>query len=310
MRKNPANSQNYNPVIKYNHNRGVSLIEILVVMAIVTMLMGITMPALRRVRRNALTMRCMNYQRQIVVGVTCFASDHHGEYPESVATTGKSKQHWAWQEPTMLTSYRKRDPKLYRSISAYLRSYIKDASIMFCPNAPTKYKYLQEMWNAGDNWDNPQTPPSQDPVMGTYCFYWNYVGFIKEGELFTGPRNLSSETKQSKLLISDYFGYGHWRNSYVYGDCEAYGSSERFRKVRVTPGTQVSSDFWSRRSGGNIDLDNLNIKLQAGYTDGHVERYSASEVVPMKVSKSSDGSVPYPGRLGPGIFYLPKGALH
>ena len=73
-----------------------------------------------------------------------------------------------------------------------------------------------------------------------------------------------------------------------------------------------SSAFWSRpASGGSINLNTLNIKLHAGYTDGHVEPYCPAEVVPMKVSFASDGRVPYPysSSTDPGIFYLPGKGL-
>jgi prepilin-type processing-associated H-X9-DG protein len=58
-----------------------------------------------------------------------------------------------------------------------------------------------------------------------------------------------------------------------------------------------------------VNLNTIDIKLNAGYTDGHVESYKTSEVVPMKVSLIPDGSVPYPNGVGPGIFYLPANAV-
>jgi hypothetical protein len=63
---------------------------------------------------------------------------------------------------------------------------------------------------------------------------------------------------------------------------------------------------------GDIALDMLNMNLHAGFTDGHVESFKSSEVVPMKVSITPNGSVPYPSGvgLGPGDFYLPEIALH
>jgi len=57
----------------------------------------------------------------------------------------------------MLTACYPRTSLVHRSISAYLRSYIKDATVMFSPSAPRQYDYLQEAWDAGDDWDNPET---------------------------------------------------------------------------------------------------------------------------------------------------------
>lgn len=289
-----------------------TLFELLVAIAIVAATLAIMMPALRKSRQNAWALRCMDNQREIVIAAISYAVDNKGRYPESVATIGTSDEHWNWQEPTMVTSYRSRTLRRERSMSQYLRSYVPDPGSMFCPNAPKKYKYWYQAWEAGDDWDNPQTPPSRDPVSGTYCFYWNYIGFLEEQDRpFVGPQTMTGEGAQSKLLVSDYFGYGHWRNKFTHGDTNAYGSSEKLKWPSVTPGTWVSSAFWSRWAGaGDVSLDTLDADLHAGYTDGHVERYAPVDVVTMKVSKTPDGTVPYPSEPGPGDFYIPKNALN
>ena len=281
---------------------GFTLIELLVVISILSMLMAIMVPVLGKIRRQARAMLGMGNQRQTIKTVNCFALDNDERYPESVATIGVLRHHWNWQEPTMMIGYRKRSPRLHRSMSAYLHSYITDASILFCHNAPRKYKYFQHAWDAGDDWDNPETSPRQDPLYGTYCFYWNYIGYLggRKG-IFIGPASLSGGRGESKLLVSDYFGYDHWRSP------KAYGSCERFKGASVTEGTWVSSAYWSRN--GDVGLGMPAIKLYAGYTDEHVESFTASEVVKMRVSVTSDGTVPYPDGIGPGVFYLPKNAL-
>jgi len=290
-------------VKKGKRNGAVTLVEILVVAAIIAMIAAIFMPALIKARQQSRRTLNMNNQHQIVAAVTCFASDNNGRYPESVATIGQG-ENWNWQEPTMMTAVRSRNPQLHRSMGRYLHSYIESAKTLFCPAAPHKYRYLQAAWDAGDEWDNPETPAAQDPVMGTYCFYWNYLGILEEQKkLFKGPEGLSGGREQSKVLISDYFGYNHWRSPLLYGSCE------KPKGAIVTSGTAVSSDYWSCPKTGTSDIDLHKIKLYAGYMDGHVESYSATETVPMKVSMSTDGSMPYPDEPGPGVFYLPADAL-
>ncbi len=300
-----ADTYRHNPAVRGTNCGGFTLIELLVVMSIISMLMGILLPVLGKVKRNVRSLVAMSNQRQIVTALSCYEFDNDGFFPDSVATIGTG-EHWHWQEPTMLTAYRKRSPKTNRSMSAYLSSYISDVDLMFSPDAPQKYKYLDQMWDAADDWDNPDTPASEDPVIGTYCFYWNYTGYLaEEGTVFKGPRNSSGGRWQSKLLVSDYFGYDHWRSP------KAYGSSMQFKGSRVTPGTPISSAFWSGGGlGDNTDWDKIKIKLRAGYIDGHVETYSASEVVPMKVPITSDGTEPYPDGVGPGDFYLPINGLY
>ena len=269
--------------------------------AIISVLMGIGVPVLRSARDKARALVSASNQKQITAGVNVFALDNDDDYPESVATIGFGTN-WNWSDPTKLAGNKQRTPGMYRSMSAYLRSYIPTAKTMFCPSAPSQYTYLQQAWSAGDEWDNPETPFASDPVGGTYCFYWNYTGNLSaENLLFRGPRGPSVSRKYSKLLVSDYFGYSHWRSP---GD---YGSCERFEAAGVTAETWLLSAYWSRPADPNAPRPDL--ELRAGYTDGHVETYSTSDVVPMKVSITSDGTVPYPDDVGPGVFYLPSNAL-
>jgi len=143
--------------------RAFTLIELLVVVSVISLLMSILAPALSKARRQAQAIVGMGNQRQIVNAVNLFAMDHDGLYPESVATIG-TEPWWNWQEPTVLIGYRARSPRMYRSMSAYLRAYLEDADSVHCPGAPRRHTYIKEAWAAGDDWDNPETDPVLDPL--------------------------------------------------------------------------------------------------------------------------------------------------
>ena len=145
-----------------------------------------------------------------------------------------------------------------------------------------------------------------DQLSGTYCFYCNYIGYLDERpDPFRGPRTLCGGPEQSDLLVSDYFGFNHWQNP------DSYGSCEKFKKANIIPETWISSSYWSRSNrNAKVNLSDLTIQLHAGYIDGHIETYSASQVTGMKVSKTADGSVPYEPGIGPGDIFLPRNSLH
>ncbi len=278
-----------------------TLLELLTVISIITIILAITFPALNQVRRKSRVILGMNNQKQIVNAANFYALDNDHQYPESVATIG-DPENWNWSEPMMLTGYRARSPRLHRSMSGYLYNYIRDADIMFCPSAPRKYTYLKESWDAGDNWDNPDTPQAKDPLIGTYCFYWNYVGFLKDRDyLFRGPQGPETGKSRSKLLVSDYFGFNHWRSRNSFSSCEYFSSAD------ITEGTLLSSDYWS--SNDNKPKVFPEIKLNAGYTDGHVESFPSLNTIGMQVILTPKTSEPYPDEICPGFFYLPKNAL-
>jgi len=299
--------------LRLRNDKAFTLIELLVVIAVISILISLLAPALRNVRLQARAVQNGNNQRQVVTALNLFASDHRERYPNSVATVGVPWD-WHWQEPMMITGYYKLDPQGHRSMGSYLRSYLSDAGTVFCPNAPHRYPYLQEAWDAGDRWDHPgaMTLP-RDPLFGTYCFYWSYVGNLpRSGYAFRGPRrpDATKGKGNSTLLVSDYFGFDHWRSREMYGT-SCYGSCEPFDRAEVTDGTAVSSSYWSK-PGPLEELSQRTppeIPLRAGYVDGHVELYSTEEVIEMKVSITSDGSQPYPDGVGPGTFFLPRESL-
>ena len=272
----------------------------LVVVSIVSVLMAILVPAINLARRQAHAVVGMANQREIATALNLFAADNRDRYPDSVATVGIDSE-WSWSDPTKMTGNRKRSPQAHRAMSEYLSSYVPNAETMFCPSAPQQYKYLQEVWDAGDDWDNPDTSVSSDPFGGTYCFYWNYAGYLAESDtVFKGPRGPASMGRYSRLLTSDYFGYDHWRSP------DSFGSCEKFDRADVVAETQLLSAYWS--VGGDPDVAIPVVKLRAAYTDGHVESYSSSETTPMKVAQEPEGVPPFPDGTSSGIFFIPKSA--
>jgi type II secretory pathway pseudopilin PulG len=272
-------------------------VELLVVISIISILMAISMPALNGAKRQARALLGAHNQREVTNAVNLFATDHDDLYPPSVATTGFDDT-WTWSDVTRLIGPDKRTPRMHRAMSEYLRSYITDAATMFCPNAPRKFQYLQEAWDAGDAWDHPDTAKRYDPLSGTYCFYWGFIGYLGEGpRLFRGPMTPAGQGGQSHLLVSDYFGYGHWRTPGAFASCERLSGAE------IVPETQLTSAWW--RAPGDPNSGMPEVTLRAGYADGHVETYLPSEAVPMQVPLNPEGIPPFPGD---GLYYVPRNA--
>ena len=67
----------------YRH-RGFTLIELLVVIAIIALLMGILMPALSRVRKQARTVYCLNSLRQIGLTMHAYAQSNDDFIPRAL----------------------------------------------------------------------------------------------------------------------------------------------------------------------------------------------------------------------------------
>ena len=280
-----------------------TLVELLVVISIISLLMAILVPALGAVRRQATALVGMRNQKEVATSANLYAMDNDDDYPQSVATVGV-EDNWRWDKPTKMIGIRTRSPQLHRAMSDYLRPYIPDAKTVFCPDAPRQYRYLQESWDAGDDWDNPDTEPVSDPVTGTYCFYWNYIGYLGEPRtLFRGPTGPASGGRYSRLLISDYFGHGGWRAPGAFASCE------RLPGATVVEETWLLSALWATDGDPNVAMPD--VKLRAAYTDGHVETYTPADTYSMRVPFSAEGVPPYPDGAGSeGIFFIPRNGLH
>ncbi len=284
-------------------SRGFTLVELLVTISIISLLMGILVTVLNKARNHARTIVGINNQKQIVTAASLFAFENSDCYPRSVSYVEYSGN-WNWYDPRTLTSWNTTPMHPHRAMSEYLRSYIKDASIMFCPKAPKKFKYLQEAWDAGDEWNNPDTTFDVLAVRGAYCYYWNYTGWLGENTLFRGPQSPSDGGRgQSTVLMTCYFGYDHRRVP------EAFGSCERLKDADVVQENLIESAWWFRPDSGGSNLSTINVKLHAAYTDGHVESFKPSEAVRMKAIMDRFTNEPYPSGMGPGDFYIPRNGL-
>jgi len=70
--------------IRRDHARGFSLLDVLVTMAVISVLMALLMPSLAKVNETARKVVCQSNIRQIGLGVLMYADDWNGQLPPSV----------------------------------------------------------------------------------------------------------------------------------------------------------------------------------------------------------------------------------
>ena len=295
--------------------RGFTLLELIVVVSVIALVGSILTPALFRAKRKAREVIKTNNFKQITIAANLFAAENNDWYPGSTATLGFAGR-WNWHDPRKITAAYTDSFEWHRSMSEYLGSFIDDPEILVCPNGPGQKRgfkrNLDESWEKGDwyVWGK----PGKDMVIGTSCFYWNYVGRVSQtGDYFVGPRQATGRWGESKLLVSDYLGNDNWQSPDAYASCDKFKGSGK--KI---PSSDSTAAFWAGDSLPEIELwagDSLpEIELCAGYSDGHVEKYSSLDTVGLKVIIDRETGETYTTsdeaeRQGPGMFFIPEKAL-
>ena len=75
---------------------GFTLLELLVVLAIVGALVAMVAPLVGSARSSALQGKCLSNQRQIGLALQVYANDHAGEFPPTTHSTGSFRKERSW----------------------------------------------------------------------------------------------------------------------------------------------------------------------------------------------------------------------
>lgn len=320
MRKDRIRYRNDKSKLAGWGTRGFTLIEMLVVIAVISVLSGIIIPVATKARAKARKVINISNKRQIVMGVTGFATDNNDRLPPSVARLAPTNNPWNWWDPRTLIAKYPYELGPHRAVSEYLGTYIPDGRVMYCPNAPGKFEYAEQSWIDGDRWDIHSVDPETDPlprpdhVIGSYLFLWNYEGYLGPDRTFKGPKTLAKRYGESRLLTCDsvfssnyrmYEPFGMLTMSSLTGHVEgSYGSCEKFSRASATNSNKYEADYWYR--SGKMPL----INAHAGYIDGSVQSFTTKDVVGMRVIIDPETNTPYPDSLDAlGTFYLPRTGL-
>jgi len=239
--------------------RAFTLIELLTVIAILSVLMAILAPTLKQARYLVGLAICGSNQRQILIGVTTYASQSASRLPPSVVRWCWTPSGYSWanhlnyhaDDPAAATKYN--GGALY----PYLGTYLPRANVFVCPLSPGEADYLQPDYEAANT----------KYLCGSYWLLWDYRGFISG---FKGRTALYT-AGEDDLLTADVLA---WR-----------GYDNDWWQAHPSPGTSGTPDsistrfhaqaVWLRIAGASAVPRGL--IMNAGYVDGHVERYSSDE---------------------------------
>ena len=104
------------------NRRGFTLIEVLVVVAIIALLISILLPSLKAAREQSKIVLCASGLHQIGVGLTTYVTDHRGELPALYRTS------------SVFTTYFMRVSGMSVNLGLIAtRRYVKEPEVYYCP---------------------------------------------------------------------------------------------------------------------------------------------------------------------------------
>jgi prepilin-type N-terminal cleavage/methylation domain-containing protein/prepilin-type processing-associated H-X9-DG protein len=255
------------------HSRAFTLVELLVVVAIIAVLVALLMPALGRAKKDAIAVSCLSNQRQVANAVGAYTSEYGQiltvERDLDIAGAGYEIIPWAaFLCPPDPASYSDSRPWFPANSAVYL----SNRAVVRCPaqTAPsTGWPSLQSSY-AMQHSPSFNFPTAYQPIIR----YENvYVGGGTSGTQVVATSGTSSGTVHNQGVVNGNTIGGYYlfmpgilrpSNFILLTDAQHQGASG---------GQQCT--FADESGSGSLPWMLHNNKLNAMYADGHAETISA-----------------------------------
>ncbi len=131
-----------------NKKRGFTLVELLVVIAVIALLLSILMPVLRKAKDGAMRILCGNHIKNLMLGMMMYADTHNNKIPY----TPESNWPWDCQKSVVTELLKSMGTDMSTFPNASLNTAANDVPTQFstnfyCPSNSRKARYRESGWN-------------------------------------------------------------------------------------------------------------------------------------------------------------------
>lgn len=265
-----------------------TLIELLMVVAILSLLVSILLPSLNKAKELAKKAICASNQRQIGLGIGMYSVENRRAFPAAL--------HWISYWPGMpadRSAFVSWGHALFRPANAakyypYSSEYIDERMVFVCPKMTRALEMLEERGPGSDPWDAMYT---------NYGFYRSYAAYANQA----GHEDAKYFTHVNYSYSSYTWTWRHWQlyripdmaNFAFTGDVEA-GSIET-----TQGGVDMSNlEFPSGRETRYAWMAHLGT-ANILFGDGHVQSYQPEGLTTFANGKMDKGG----GNVIQGLYY-------
>ena len=259
--------------------RGFTLIELLVVIAIIALLVGILLPALGKARDAARGVKCASNERQLVVCLLLYSTDHKSMFPPNANTP---KDYWydaprigRYLPDSNLEVLNTTNPDSSFDDCGEIKNTV-GGTVMVCPNHPQGARsYTMNYWASGyierDCNSNQITRPN-----GQWGTAFNDTADLSSKMLLIGE---AWGTAASSSSITGQVGYYSVSQIGAQGKFgQRFGGGTGVTDFNISP--PIPGEFnaipksyvpYYRHPNRNSDRQKLQGGAYLGYVDGHCE---------------------------------------
>ncbi|MCP4453174.1 MAG: DUF1559 domain-containing protein [Planctomycetes bacterium] len=266
---------------------GFTLIELLVVIAIIAILMGILMPALRKARESARMASCGSNQRQLILGLLTYAESNDTKLPPNPGKDGS-----AWHRPNdlnfssrfwsqgVITDAQVASVKdSYHYAGRYLGAILENSEVFNCPVSRIRDSAVWPPYGASQGTYGEFYRSGRFASLPcTYSLLYSFDGFKSLGDKpFDAPNRT---VDRNTLAVQDTLMYLSGNPDLSFSP-DPGESSHSYHSSHSFHGGMHNRPYFSLKQP-NADFSVLptamnGLKLNAGYLDGHVEKFSAMD---------------------------------